>query len=550
MWVGYSSNIVCYSLDGSVRYTIQGVFDGMVRLLCCRNDKYLVVMVGETVILYAKENNSYIIRTSLFDRCTCQVSDNGLEILSFIHDTNRLSRFDIPSCQTIDSLLFTDKPDKVIALGRIGLVTYCLSADGPHALVFHLWKVDTAIKFHVPTEERYPLPPNISLLLGPSSQVPSLVSATCVYGMAAFFFCDDFPDWYVSMCRPISTATDSDAWRLLHHRPRSIYVRFLDPTTAKSMSLLSLALSRMKDHDRFERIRMIRVLLTLPLYAFPTIHNLPSLLRAAIDLEDLRLVKEVLEKYSLGRIEHNTRVKNSSHVTSWRLSVLDIDSSEEFASCLCDVLGRYPDVGIRFLQEFGLMLMENVDERNFHLRARGPASGMMVTGCAHVSVNDGFMKCLRKSPQEVTDRLGTNLGDIPIRLPHHEEMHAPIQSIDCAYVGICNAAGILSNGDTLLAALVRTNDVNAFDNDVAQALVQHQWQAYARTRFIREFALYIVQLMLLVIISFVDDTHISSSFPSSIPKNQAVSAMCFLLIPFVIWSLWIEAMQLFRLPQR
>ena len=55
-----------------------------------------------------------------------------------------------------------------------------------------------------------------------------------------------------------------------------------------------------------------------------------------------------------------------------------------------------------------------------------------------------------------------------------EDITADPVATDAYFVPLYNAAGIMEDGDTLLAALVRTGDPDAFDNPIARSIVQHQ----------------------------------------------------------------------------
>ena len=548
LWLTTANALYCYNFHGQLQHCIADDFSRLNQIFCSRKDDFLIVRVNETVTVYTIADHECCVHMHLYDRCAIALSDDGLELLSVVHGTNRVSRLIIASRATDELILFSTKPQTIHHLGRIGKTVYCLSADAFAHVFLHMWRLEHKNSDVSPVEERYPLPPDVQALHSPNGQLPSLVSGSTIFDLSAFLLSDMFPNWYVQLCGP-KLFEDIEAAKLLQHRPRSIYLVMRDEFW-KGESYLSMALRQAHNKYRAERMAMIRVILALPVTSLPSLKGCPSLLHAALDLEDLRLIKEVLEKYSQGRLEHNLRVKVPSHAPTWRYNVLDIDPSEEMARCLCDLLDRYPDLGVNFLQTYGLMLMENVNEREFHLRARIKTDELIVSGCDHVSVNDGIMSKLKKSAKEISTKLGVREDDeYPLRLPELEHKGDPIQSIDAQFVGIYKAGGILSNGDTLLSALLRTNDVKAFDNDVARSLVHFHWRAYARKSFFNEFGLYLLELLFLVVISLIDDEHNFSSFPSIYHENKIASVICFFLIPLVLWSLWREYLQLIRSPK-
>jgi hypothetical protein len=335
IWVAYKSVIASFRLDGKLICSLVHDMTGVKSIMCSHGDEFLIVHIDMLVLILKPHKTSLQQILSLPDREHVALSDDGQELLTVVHRSSRVMRFSFAERDWRDSLGFTFRAERILHLGKIGRVVYCVATNESNTRVFHMWKLSSPGGTIV-SEETNPIPDSTTVLSGPQHQPPLLGSAGTVYDMSAFLLSDCFPSWYIQLCMP-SVIDEFESWRFLAARPNSIYVR-LSRADMKGHSYLSLALSAPSQYNESDIISMIRVILTLPLETFPALAGSPSLLRAAIRLGNPRLIREVLEKYIYARNQQNAFLRYRDPAQNlWRLTVYDIGVSDEICQSLCDL---------------------------------------------------------------------------------------------------------------------------------------------------------------------------------------------------------------------
>ena len=581
IWVGYETAIQQLSLTGEMKLEIAGNFADLEKLLATDDGNYVIAHAGLTVTVLEKGEAGFEVYHELRDRSSVALSDDDSQLLLYTSGAGGLSVLNLESLSAGDALLFASKPETLWHIGKVGEIAFCCSSKGDDNYL-HIWRgsstltpqgTDAAV-----VEERFILDEDVAQrLVTTNSRIPALLlDHTTLLDLSMFFYTDACPGWFMEL---LLTSDPALARQSLKHRPNSIHL----PLAAgqEDRTYLSIACATDSSVSKAASAEMLRVILTLPLESFPVLRTRNSLLRVALFIEDIKLVDDVLQKYVLGRNESNLCAEDSRHIPSWRLFNVDIGQTEDLTYSLCELLHKFPDRGIKFLKAFGLLQFDNITEEDFHLHLRCPQNTMMVSGSQTLSSDDGLLKKLKVVEQErlhkkkaksakmsddaseidaateetsaVTEDLEGDVSEnvkleeepvpavfesddaIPIRLPQLEDRWQPVQAVNLHYVGFYKAGGMLSNGDSLLAALVRTNEFEAFDNAVAHSLVEHHWKAYAQRSFISKFGVHLLQLALLVAMSLLQSTQFSDRFGSGTGSDtKAAVVLTFLLI--IAWS--------------
>ena len=605
LWAGHAAGATKYACQtGNQQGTVAHALEGLHRLLVASSEKYLVAHCGGQVVVLRRESDgAYAACYELRDRTHVALSDSGAALISYAAGSNGLHILDLETLCLADPVLFAVRPDSVWALGKIGEVAFCCSRKGDDSSM-HVWRgasrsslvyAAASDAWVAPSvvEERFLLDASVEpRLIGTAAHIPALLrNRTTALDLCMFFVSDACPRWFVEL---LLEADPRVARAGLRQRPNSIHV----PLGAgpDERTYLSAACT-LEGASKAVCSEMLGVVLALPLDSFPVLPTRTSLLRAALQIGDIKLIDAVLQRYVLGAEQHNLCAENSKHVGPWCLSSAGLGMSEDLTASVCELLRRFPDRGIRFLKAFGLLQFARIDDEDYQLNLRCPGDKLMVGGCDALSPDDGLLLQLRIAEKErmhrkeaaamdagehgdeddadadePSDRLG-DMGEVPdsaavdavavehsaavasfasddavpIRLPALESASAPVQAVAVHYVGLYRAGGVLSNGDTLLAALVRTGEFAAFDSAIAQALVRFHWNAYARRAFISKFFLHAATLVILVAISLLQDTQDRDRFSSSSSRGtKAAVALTFVLIVPLAYSVYHELVQATR----
>jgi hypothetical protein len=294
------------------------------------------------------------------------------------------------------------------------------------------------------------------------SQFPYLVDGDRMLDMTSFFVTTDcYGTWLNDRLVDLFM---SDVKKYLVHRPNSMHSTITGNYT--DTSLISLALDpKINKYDTWQA-EMFQSILSAPLRTFPTPYSQPNLLRAALTLKNLSIIDKTLARYQEGCQEHNACLENDVHIPRWRLSVLDVKPDEDLTQCVIDLLDCYPQKAMKFIKSFGFLRLQGVNDEYYNLQVRLPEHGMIVAPVEYLSNDLGIIKRLRISSGTEGDSDSDKVAsdeqqeeddkEAPILLPEYEDSSANVSVVDAYCIGLYKAAGVMKNGDTLLAALCRT----------------------------------------------------------------------------------------------
>jgi hypothetical protein len=90
-------------------------------------------------------------------------------------------------------------------------------------------------------------------------------------------------------------------------------------------------------------------------------------------------------------------------------------------------------------------------------------------------------------------------------------------------------------------------DANAFGNDIAKALVVFAWNGRVRKSFLFKFYTHLISLAIVVALSLLVSPKEDDTLGSVTTDNQYAGwALCFALVPYLVYTLWHEGVQMTR----